>query len=252
MPHGAKSIREAIEMNFKIHEELRNILHKKNINFTGGKSDEGGWAPEINNEGALEAACQACENLGYELGKDVSLGIDVAASTQWNEKHDQYIYKHLKHFNQDEQIKFVSDLINRYKLAYVEDAVHQDAFNAMSELVNEFPHVLITGNDLTVTKTEFLEKAINLKSCNAAILKVNQAGSLYDALKFAEIAKNNNIKIITSHRSGETIDSHIVHIGIGTYSKMLKIGIVGGERISKINELIRISEYDLIHGMMQL
>ncbi|MCY3976147.1 MAG: enolase [Thaumarchaeota archaeon] len=251
-PHGAKSIREAIEINFKVHNELRNILQKRNINFTGGKSDEGGWAPEIGNEEALEASCQACESSGYKLGKDISLGIDIAASTQWDQKSEKYRYKNNKRFNQEEQIKFVSDLINRYKLTYVEDAVHQDAFGAMSELTNEFPNVLIAGDDLTVTNTMFLEKAINLKSCNATILKVNQAGSLYDALKFAKHAKKHNIKIITSHRSGETIDSQIVHIGICTGSKMLKIGVVGGERISKINELIRISEYDLIHGMTQL
>ena len=93
---------------------------------------------------------------------------------------------------------------------------------------------------------------LNLNLANAAILKVNQAGSLYDALQFAQHANENDIKIITSHRSGETIDSQIVHIGISTGSKMLKIGVVGGERISKINELIRLSEYDLIHGMTQL
>ncbi len=81
--------------------------------------------------------------------------------------------------------------------------------------------------------------------------KVNQAGSLYDALEFADLANSNNIKLITSHRSGESVDSHIVHIGIGTNSKMLKVGVVGGERIAKLNELIRLSEYDLIRGMAQ-
>jgi len=83
-------------------------------------------------------------------------------------------------------------------------------------------------------------------------LKVNQAGSLYDALEFAKEAAKNNIKIITSHRSGESVDSHISHIGIATKSKMLKVGIVGGERIAKLNELLRISEYDLIRGMAQI
>ena len=96
-----------------------------------------------------------------------------------------------------------------------------------------------------------IKNAIKFKSCNAAILKVNQAGSLYDALEFANEANMNNIKLITSHRSGESIDSHISHIGIGTNSKMLKVGIVGGERVAKLNELIRLSEHDLIRGMAQ-
>ena len=93
---------------------------------------------------------------------------------------------------------------------------------------------------------------IEKKSCNAAILKVNQAGSLYDALEFAKTAQSNDIKLITSHRSGESIDSQISHIGIGTNSKMLKVGVVGGERVAKLNELIRLSEHDLIRGMAEV
>ena len=86
----------------------------------------------------------------------------------------------------------------------------------------------------------------------AAILKVNQAGSLYDALQFAEEANQNNIRLITSHRSGESTDNHIAHIGIATRSKMLKVGVVGGERIAKLNELLRLSEHDLIRGMNEI
>ena len=120
----------------------------------------------------------------------------------------------------------------------------------MAEITKKFPNSMITGDDLTVTNNKILTKAVDVKSCNAAILKVNQAGSLYDALEFAKVANQNNIKLITSHRSGESSDSHISHIGIGTGSKLLKVGIVGGERVEKVNELIRISEHDLIHGMI--
>ena len=122
----------------------------------------------------------------------------------------------------------------------------------MAELTAKFPKTLITGDDLIVTNKEILTKAIGLKSCNAAILKVNQAGSLYDALEFANVANQNNIRLITSHRSGESIDSQISHIGIATKSKMLKVGIVGGERIAKVNELLRLSEHDLIRGMAEI
>ena len=122
----------------------------------------------------------------------------------------------------------------------------------MAELTKKFPNVMITGDDLTVTNKNILKKAVDVKACNAAILKVNQAGSLYDALEFAKLADQNNIKLITSHRSGESSDSHISHIGIGTGSKLLKVGVVGGERVAKLNELIRISEYDLIQGMEEI
>ncbi len=122
----------------------------------------------------------------------------------------------------------------------------------MAELTKKFPNIMVTGDDLTVTNKEILTKAIKIKACNAAILKVNQAGSLYDALEFATEANHNNVKLVTSHRSGESTDSHISHIGLATKSKLLKVGIVGGERVAKLNELIRLSEHDLIRGMVEI
>ena len=250
---GAKTIRDAIETNFEVHKELRNVIEKADPSFTNGRGDEGGWAPKCDNEKALELCAMACENLGYTLGKEVSLGVDFASSTQWNEEKHLYVYERAGFENTPEkQIEFVASIIEKYKLIYAEDAVHEEAFGDMSELVSKFPKTMITGDDLTVTSKDILKKAIETKSCNAAILKVNQAGSLYDALEFAKVADNNDIKLITSHRSGESIDSQISHIGIGTNSKMLKVGVVGGERVAKLNELIRLSEHDLIQGMAEV
>jgi len=250
---GAKTIRDAIETNFKVHKELRNVIEKADPSFTNGRGDEGGWAPKCDNEKALELCAKACENLGYTLGKEVSLGVDFASSTQWNEEKHLYVYERAGFENTPEkQIEFAASIIEKYKLIYAEDAVHEEAFGDMSELVSKFPKTMITGDDLTVTSKDILKKAIENKSCNAAILKVNQAGSLYDALEFAKVADNNDIKLITSHRSGESIDSQISHIGIGTNSKMLKVGVVGGERVAKLNELIRLSEHDLIQGMAEV
>ena len=250
---GAKTIRDAIETNFKVHKELRNVIEKADPSFTNGRGDEGGWAPKCDNEKALELSAKACENLGYTLGNEVSLGVDFASSTQWNEERHLYEYERAGFENTPEkQIEFATSLIEKYKLIYAEDAVHEEGFDDMSELVSKFPETMIVGDDLTVTNKDILKKAIKNKSCNAAILKVNQAGSLYDALEFAKVADDNNIKLITSHRSGESIDSQISHIGIGTNSKMLKVGIVGGERVAKLNELIRLSEYDLIQGMAEV
>jgi enolase len=250
---GAKSILDAIEINLSVHKELQKVLTKHEPDFTNGRGDEGGWAPKVDNQKALEFSAKACENLGYALGKDVSLGVDFASSTQWDEKKKKYVYDREGFENTPErQIEYVSEIIKKFKLVYAEDGVHEEAFEEMSVLTSRFPNVLITGDDLLVTNTEILKRAVKMRSCNAAILKVNQAGSLYDALEFASEAQRNNIKLITSHRSGESSDSHISHIGIATKSKMLKVGIVGGERVTKLNELIRLSEYDLIRGMAQI
>ncbi|RDJ31658.1 MAG: enolase [Crenarchaeota archaeon] len=250
---GAKSIRESIDTNLAVHKELRNILQKEDPGFTNGRGDEGGWAPKMNNDKALEVSAKACENLGFTLGKEVSLGVDFASSTQWKEEKNKYVYDRSGFENSaGEQIEFVSDIIKKYKLIYAEDAVHEEAFDDMSEITKRFPNTLVTGDDLTVTNKSILQKAIEKKACNAAILKVNQAGSLYDALEFAKEANDNNIRLITSHRSGESTDSQISHIGIATKSKMLKVGVVGGERVSKLNELIRLSEHDLIRGMAEI
>ncbi len=250
---GSKSIKDAIETNLSVHIELRCVLEKTDPSFTNGRGDEGGWAPKLTNEEALELSAKACENLGFTLGKEVSLGVDFASSTQWDEEKKMYIYNRAGFENSSkEQIEFASKIIEKYKLVFAEDAVHEEAFEDMSELTAKFPNTLITGDDLLVTNKEILKKAISLKACNAAILKVNQAGSLFDALEFAKEANENNIKLITSHRSGESIDSHIVHIAIATKSKMLKVGVVGGERIAKLNELVRLSEHDLIRGMVEI
>jgi enolase len=250
---GAKTPRESIEMNLTVHKELGKTLQKDNSRFTNGRGDEGGWAPEMDNERALEISAQAIENLGFTLGKEVALGVDFASSTQWDEKKKKYVYERAGFENTpEEQIDFVADIIKKYKLIYAEDAVHEEAFGDMAVLAKKFPKTFVTGDDLTVTNPKILQKAVKKKSCTGVILKVNQAGSLYDALEFAQIATKNKIGIITSHRSGESTDSQISHIGVATGSKMLKVGVVGGERVSKLNELIRLSEHDLIRGMAEV
>jgi len=250
---GSKTIEDAIETNLSVHKELRSVLEKEDPHFTNGRGDEGGWAPKLENMKALEVSAKACENLGFTLGKEVSLGVDFASSTQWNEEKEKYVYDRARFENSTgEQVDFAAGIIEKFKLIYAEDAVHEEAFEDMAELTTKFPNTLITGDDLTVTNKDILTKAIGLKSCNAAILKVNQAGSLFDALEFASVANQNNIKLITSHRSGESIDSQISHIGLATKSKMLKVGVVGGERVAKLNELLRLSGHDLIRGMTEI
>ena len=252
-PIGAKSIIEAIEMNFEVHKELCKVIESIDKRFTYGRGDEGGWAPNVNNDQALELVEKAIKNCGFSLGKEISIGIDLASSSLWNEKKKIYDYVRQGIVrNTQEQIDFVDDLIRGYKLIYLEDPVHEEDFESMAIITKRNPKCMVTGDDMLVTNTRRVNEAAKSKVCSGAILKVNQTGTLYDAMKFAEECTKNNIRIITSHRSGESSDSHIAHIAIATGSKMLKSGVLGGERIAKLNELLRLTEYDLIEGMADL
>ena len=249
-PVGAKDIVKALEMNFKLHTETRKVIESIDRRFTYGRGDEGAWAPNVNNDQALEIVEKAVRNCGFALGRDMAIGIDFASSSFWDEEKEVYDYARqgLKR-DTGEQIEFANRLMRDYKLVYAEDPVQEGDFQSMAVLTKKNPKTLVTGDDMLVTNAAKVKEAVEYGACSGAILKVNQAGSLYDAIKFAEECKKNNIKIITSHRSGESVDSHISHIAIATGSKMLKSGVLGGERIAKLNELVRLIEYDLIEGM---
>lgn len=252
-PIGARNIIEALEMNFNIHKEVRVLLEKIDNRFTYGRGDEGAWAPNLNNDQAVSVVAEAIENSGLKLGKEVGLGIDFASSSLWDSKKNHYNYARQGLVrNTKEQIDFVEELIKNYHLIYAEDPVHEDDFESMARITEKNKNCLVTGDDMLVTKVQRVIEASKYGACSGAILKVNQAGTLNDALDFAESCTKNNIKIITSHRSGESVDAHIAHIALATSSKMIKTGVVGGERVSKLNELLRLSEYDLIKGMMDL
>lgn len=249
----AGTIQEAIEINARVHDSLGRLLSERDPRFHRGRGDEGGWAPSVDNETALKLSARACESLGYTLGDEVALGVDFASSTQYDTHTGTYRYDRAGFENDaGEQIEYVSDIIRRYRLAYAEDTVHEEAFGDMAEITSRFPDTLIVGDDLTVTNHAILEKAAGMRSCNAAILKVNQAGTLHDALLFAQTAQRHHISLITSHRSGETGNSHMAHVGVATGSMLLKAGVVGGERVAKLNELLRMSEHDLIQGPARL
>ncbi len=249
-PVGAKDIVKALEMNFKLHAETRKVIESIDRRFTYGRGDEGAWAPNVNNDQALEIVEKAVRNCGFALGRDMAIGIDFASSSFWDEEKEVYDYARqgLKR-DTGEQIEFANRLMRDYKLVYAEDPVQEGDFQSMAVLTKKNPKTLVTGDDMLVTNAVKIKEAVKYGACSGAILKVNQAGSLYDAIKFAEECKKNNIKIITSHRSGESVDSHISHIAIATGSKMLKSGVLGGERIAKLNELVRLTDYDLIEGM---
>lgn len=238
---GAKTAEEAVDANARVHAQLGRSLRESDPSFTGGRGDEGGWAPRMGSEDALEAAARAAESLGYSLGGEVSLGVDFASSTMWSSKSSRYEYsRDGKSRSPGEQEDFVVELAEKFKLAYAEDPVHEEDFEGMALITKRLPRTMVTGDDLTVTSAAILER--NAGACSGAILKVNQAGSLRDAMAFADAAEKCGVATVTSHRSGETCDPHIVHVGIAAGSAMLKSGVVGGERVAKANELLRVSE----------
>ncbi|HKR57273.1 MAG TPA: enolase C-terminal domain-like protein [Candidatus Nitrosopolaris sp.] len=252
-PIGARTIMEALEMNFRVHKEVRNVIEAADKDFTNGRGDEGAWAPRATNDEALEIVEKAVKNSGFSLGKEVSMGIDFASSSYWDPQASVYNYSRQGLIrNRDKQIDYVNQLIETFRLIYVEDPLEEEDFEGTASITKKNIRCIVTGDDMLATNTLRAQRAAQSNACSGAILKINQAGSLYEALNFANECTSNNISLITSHRSGESIDSHISHIGIATDSKMIKTGVMGGERVSKLNELLRMSEYGLIDGMAEL
>lgn len=241
-PMGAPNILEAIKANLLVHKKVRELIERKDPTFSGGKGDEGAWAPRMSDEEAFEVVSTAVEEVSKELGLRIEFGIDMAASSLWKDGKYRYERKG-KHLSTEEQISYVEELIVRYNLAYVEDPVHEEDFESFASLTRKFStRTRIVGDDLFATNLKRLKKGIEVGAANGVILKVNQVGPLYEALEFANLARNNGYWVITSHRSGDTWDSHLAHIAIGTGSWLIKTGVVGGERISKLMELYRIWE----------
>ncbi len=242
-PVGAKRIEDAVRANIIVHKEARALIEKKQPLFAGGKGDEGAWAANLDNNEALMLAVEAVAKAADKVGFRIRLGADFAASSLWDEKQGVYVYaRGSKKLKPEEQIQYVAELADKFDLFYLEDPLHEESFDDFHELTKSVKNALVVGDDLLVTNPSRLQFALSKRSCNGAILKVNQAGSLGDALEFANLASANNIVITTSHRSGDTVDSHIAQVAVATGSKMIKTGIVGGERISKLNELLRINE----------
>ena len=244
VPVGANDVSEAVFANVAVHKRLKELISKKDPNFTGGKGDEGGWIPNITNDQALEIQAQACEEVGDELGILIRPGLDMASSEFWDSEKEKYVYGQ-DNIERDvgEQVEYVKDLIETYNMFYVEDPFDEKDFEGFSQLTAKVgKKCLICGDDLFVTNSNILEEGIKQKAANAIIIKPNQIGSLTETYKTVKLAKENNILPVVSHRSGETCDETIAHLAVAFGAPLIKTGAIGGERIAKLNELIRIEE----------
>jgi enolase len=244
LPHGAETFVEAATANAQIHRKIGETLKKKDKLFTAGKSDEGAWIANIDDADAFEVIAKACEEVGNELDFECSFGIDMASSSLWNEKEQEYDYANEgKNRDTGEQLEYVKELIEKYHLSYVEDPFHEEDYKSFAELTRQTENCLICGDDLFTTNNERLSHGIKQGAANAIIIKVNQIGTLTDALETIQNAQRNAYTCVMSHRSGDTTDWHIAHLAVAFNCPLIKTGVVEGARIAKINELIRIEHF---------
>ena len=244
LPHGAESFLEAQTANTQIHKRIESALKKKSTTFTGGKSDEGAWIANIDTDDAFDVIAKACEEVGNQMDFECGFGIDVAASSFWKPKEEKYVYEmEGKKRDTAEQLEYMLELIEKYHLAYVEDPFAEDDFESFAELTKKAKNCMICGDDLFTTNTERLNNGLKINAGNAIIIKVNQIGTLTDAVETIELAQRHGYDAVVSHRSGDTCDWHIAHLAVAYKCPVIKTGVVEGARIAKLNELIRIEHF---------
>ncbi len=243
LPVGANSFLEAMKANTLVHKKVGSLLTKRDIYFTGGKGDEGAWAPSLNTQDSLDILFKACEEVLEETGVKCRIGLDVAASTLWSPNEEKYVYtKEEVKRDSGEQLEFILSLIEKYEIVYVEDPFHEEDFRSFAELTKKAKNCLICGDDLFTTNIKRLNEGSEIGAANSIIIKVNQIGTLTDAWETTKRAKALGYTPVMSHRSGETSDSHIAHLAVGFNCPIIKTGVVGGERIAKLNELLRVED----------
>jgi len=243
LPVKANSFGEAAKANALVHKKAASFLEKADETFSGGKGDEGAWVPNMKSEEVLDIMLRACDAVSEESGVECRVGLDMAASSLWREKEKCYAYpRDGVRRDSEKQMDFVSRLVEEYGLVYVEDPFHEEDFESFAELTKRVDNCLVCGDDLFVTNVKRLNHGIGLGAANSVIIKINQVGTLTDGWKTTETAQKAGYTPVMSHRSGETTDTHIAHLAIAFRCPIIKTGIVGGARVSKINELIRIEE----------
>lgn len=226
-----KTVKEAYELNKKIREKVGQEIKEQDEKFKGEKTDEKGWLTSLN------------EKEVFEILKDqkMQMGTDVAASSFYKRKKYHYDNPMLKR-TEEEQLSYLDNLIKNFDIFYIEDPFQEEDFDSFAKLLKKFPGSLIVGDDLTVTNSKRLEKAIEKKSINTIIIKPNQCGSLLEVKRVCELCDKHGIKKAFSHRSGETEETILADLAFGFQADFFKCGIVGKEREVKIKRLIEIEK----------
>jgi len=241
-PDSAKNFTDAIEKCFLVIQNLKKLLQSKKMLTNVG--DEGGFAPSINtNEEALELIVQAIEKSKLKPGNDVVICLDVAANELINNKGEYSIQS--KNFTKvDNVIDYYEKLTSVYPIKSIEDPFAEDDWSSWEKITKTIgKNVQIVGDDLFVTNVNRLEKGIKNKSANSILVKPNQIGTLTETLEVILMAKKANFNTIISHRSGDTEDTFIADLAVGTMSSQIKTGsLARSERVAKYNRLLRVEE----------
>lgn len=241
-PAGASTFSEALRIGAEVYHSLKKVLSESGLSTSVG--DEGGFAPNLSsNEEAIEYLMRAIEAAGYEPGVDVFLALDVAASELY--ENGLYVLKseNLK-LSSDELIEYYTKLVEKYPIVSIEDGMHEEDWEGWKKLTEALgSDIQIVGDDLFVTNIMRLERGIEEDIANAILIKLNQIGTLTETLETIELAQMYGYNWIISHRSGETEDSTIAHLAVGTNANQIKTGAPArSERVAKYNELLRIEE----------
>jgi len=239
-PDKAKNFSEAMRICFIVINNLRDLIKKKKLSTSVG--DEGGFAPMINsNEKALDLLVAAIQKSGFKNGKDISICLDVAANELFKKR--KYSIHSKKYINIDESIKKYQKIINKYKIKSIEDPFAENDWIAWNKIIKSTKNVQIVGDDLYVTNLERLKKGFLNNSSNSILIKLNQIGTVSETLEVIKFAQIIGYKTIISHRSGDSEDTFIADLAVGTNSNQIKTGsLARSERVAKYNQLLRIEE----------
>lgn len=235
-----ETIKERIRVGAEVFHTLKKVLKEKGYNTNVG--DEGGFAPDLkSNEEGFQVIIEAIEQAGYIPGKDVFLGIDVAASEFY---HDGFYEVDNQKLTTEELINFYETLVAKYPIITIEDPVDENDWDGFKQITEKLgDKIQLVGDDLFVTNIECLQKGIDMHAGNAILLKLNQIGTYTETIKTINLAKENGYKTVISHRSGETEDTTIADLAVGLDLGQIKTGSMSRtDRICKYNQLIRIEE----------
>ncbi|MEN6400219.1 MAG: phosphopyruvate hydratase [Rectinema sp.] len=246
MPVGAQSFREAVRMTAEVFHNLKSLLKDAGQNTSVG--DEGGFAPNLANEEALQFIMKAIEKAGYKPGEQVAIALDCAASELMDEGEGKG-YKFWKSnpdrlFTADELIELYTSWVQKYPIISIEDGLDQNDWDGYVKLTKALGNkIQIVGDDFFVTNTKRLEKGIKMGACNSILIKLNQIGTVSETIEAIEMAKKAGYTAIVSHRSGETEDTFIADLVVGRETGQIKTGSMSRtDRICKYNQLMRIED----------
>ena len=243
-PVGANSFSHALQMGAEIFHKLKSILKKSGLNTNVG--DEGGFAPDLkSNTEAIELLMEAVEKTGYKNGTEVAIALDVASSEIFNSETNKYeLASENRYLTSEEMIEYYVNLCNQYPIISIEDGLDENDWGGWKLLYTALGEkVQLVGDDLTVTNPKRLQRAIDEKSMNAILIKLNQIGTVSETLQTIKMAKAAGMASVISHRSGETEDTTIADFAVATGVGQIKTGsICRTDRVAKYNQLLRIEE----------